>query len=125
VSLDGSTVREAGIALTAVSPINMRATRAEEALRGRELTDEAIRAAARLAAEECDPIGDQRGTVEYKRNVVRVYVERGLRQALGTSGGDRGAGRPGDEADNAGRDYFAGEETVEGVMDEIERKEEQ
>jgi carbon-monoxide dehydrogenase medium subunit len=85
ISLDGSTVREAGIALTAVSPINMRATRAEEALRGRELTDEAIRDAARLAAEECDPIGDNRGTVEYKRNVVRVYIERGLRQATETA----------------------------------------
>ena len=131
VSLDGSTVREAGIALTAVSPINMRAARAEEALRGRELTDEAIRDAARLAAEECDPIGDHRGTVEYKRNVVRVYVERGLRKARARATGDDDAEansekrRPRDEADGTGPDYFAGEETVEGVMDEIERKEEQ
>ena len=32
------------------------------------------------------PIGDLRGTAEYKRNVVRVYVERGLRQALASAG---------------------------------------
>jgi carbon-monoxide dehydrogenase medium subunit len=133
VSLDGASVREVGIALTSVSPINMRAARAEEALRGREPTDEAIRDAARLAAEECDPIGDLRGTVEYKRNVVRVYVEWGLWQALASAGGEDGGnggnggpeGKPQDEADNVGPDYFAGEDTIEGVIDEIDQKEEQ
>jgi aerobic carbon-monoxide dehydrogenase medium subunit len=132
VSLDGAAVREIGIALTSVSPINMRAARAEEALRGRVPDDEAIREAARLAAEECDPIGDLRGTAEYKRNVVRVYVERGLRQAFasarGEGGGDgngNGEDKPKDETDNVGPDYFAGEETIEGVKEELDQKEEQ
>src|SRR4030095_11572873 len=45
-------VGKAGIALTAVGPTNLRATAAEEALAGSELTDEAIATAARLAAED-------------------------------------------------------------------------
>ena len=37
------------------------------------------REAARLAAEAAQPHDDLRGTAEYKRNVVRVFTERGLR----------------------------------------------
>jgi carbon-monoxide dehydrogenase medium subunit len=59
----------------------VRAARAEESLAGAEPGDEAFAEAARLAAEEADPIADHRGSVEYKRNVVRVFVERGLRAA--------------------------------------------
>jgi aerobic carbon-monoxide dehydrogenase medium subunit len=72
-------VGKAGIALTAVGPTNLRATAAEEALAGSELTDEAIAEAARLAAEAAQPYSDTRGTADYKRTVVRVFTERGLR----------------------------------------------
>ena len=34
------------------------------------------------AAEAAEPRDDVRGTAEFKRSVVRVYVERGLRQAV-------------------------------------------
>ena len=37
--------------------------------------------AARLAAEAADPHDDLRGTAEYKRNVVRVFCQRGLQAA--------------------------------------------
>ena len=72
-------VGKAGIALTAVGPTNLRATAPEEALAGSELTDEAIAEAARLAAEAAQPYSDTRGTADYKRTVVRVFTERGLR----------------------------------------------
>jgi carbon-monoxide dehydrogenase medium subunit len=72
-------VGKAGIALTAVGPTNLRATAAEEALAGSELTDEAIAEAARLAAEAAQPYSDTRGSADYKRTVVRVFTERGLR----------------------------------------------
>jgi aerobic carbon-monoxide dehydrogenase medium subunit len=81
VSFGNGTVDRAGIALTAVAPHNVRASAAEEALAGSELDDEAIATAARLAAEAADPRDDIRGTADYKRNVVRVFTERGLRQA--------------------------------------------
>jgi carbon-monoxide dehydrogenase medium subunit len=81
VSFDNGTVGRAGIALTAVGPRNLRASAAEEALKGTALEDEAIEEAARLAADEAQPRDDARGSAEYKRNVVRVFVARGLRQA--------------------------------------------
>jgi carbon-monoxide dehydrogenase medium subunit len=78
---DGGRIARAGIGLTGVGATNVRAVRAEESLAGAEPGDEAFAAAARLAAEEADPVADHRGSVEYKRNVVRVFVERGLRAA--------------------------------------------
>ena len=81
LSLDDSTVARAGIALTGVGPTNLKATAAEAALSGRSLDDEAIREAARLAAEAARPHSDTRGSAEYKRNVVRIFTERGLRTA--------------------------------------------
>jgi carbon-monoxide dehydrogenase medium subunit len=82
VSLDNGNVGEVGIALTGVGPTNLRATAAEDALRGAEPTDAAVVEAARLAAEAAQPQSDIRGTAEYKRSVVRVFAERGLRKAI-------------------------------------------
>ena len=82
VEMDDGRVGRAGIGLTAVAPANVRARQAEESLRGREPTEEAIAEAARLAAEAAEPKDDIRGSAEYKRDVVRVFVERGLRTAV-------------------------------------------
>jgi carbon-monoxide dehydrogenase medium subunit len=81
LSLSNGNVSRAGIALTGVGPTNLRARAAEEALAGATLDDEAIRAAAQLAAEAAAPHDDIRGSAEYKRNVVRIFTERGLRTA--------------------------------------------
>jgi aerobic carbon-monoxide dehydrogenase medium subunit len=81
VSFSNGNVERAGIALTGVGPRNLRAEAAEQALAGQELNDEAIAEAARLAAEAAEPRDDIRGSAEYKRNVVRVFTERGLRKA--------------------------------------------
>jgi carbon-monoxide dehydrogenase medium subunit len=78
---DGGRISRAGIALTAVGATNLRAERAEQSLAGAEPTKEAFAEAARLAAEDAEPVADHRGDVEYKRNVVRVFVERGLAAA--------------------------------------------
>jgi carbon-monoxide dehydrogenase medium subunit len=82
VSLDNGSVRQAGIGLTGVGATNLRATAAEDLLRGNEPTDDVIQEAAALAAQAAEPQSDNRGTAEYKRNVVRVYCERGLRTAI-------------------------------------------
>ena len=80
VSFDDGKVGRAGIALTAVGPRNMRAHAAEAALEGATLGEDTIKEAARLAAEAAEPRDDSRGSADYKRNVVRVFVERGLRK---------------------------------------------
>jgi len=61
---------------------NIRATAAEQSLAGAAPTDEAFAQAARLAAEAGDPSSDLRGSAEYKWEIVRVYVQRGLARAL-------------------------------------------
>jgi carbon-monoxide dehydrogenase medium subunit len=81
LALDDGRVRQAGIALTGVGPTNIRATAAEGALAGAELADDAIRGAAELAAQAAEPRADLRGSVDYKRQVVRVFTEDGLRRA--------------------------------------------
>jgi carbon-monoxide dehydrogenase medium subunit len=81
LSFSNGTIERAGIALTGVGPRNIRATAAEEALAGAEPTEATIKQAALLAAEAADPQSDVRGTADYKRSVVRVFAERGLREA--------------------------------------------
>lgn len=81
VSFSNGSVGRAGIALTGVAPTNIRAIEAEAALAGAALDDDAIAEAGRLAAEAAHPHSDVRGSADYKRSVVRVYTERGLRAA--------------------------------------------
>ncbi len=79
--LEGADVEAAGIALSAVNPSGVRSTRAEEALVGRPPSEEAFAAAAALAAEDCEPIGDLRGPADYKRHLARELTHRALRRA--------------------------------------------
>jgi aerobic carbon-monoxide dehydrogenase medium subunit len=81
LSLDGSNIAAAGIALSAVNPRDVRSTRAEEALIGAPPSEEAFAAAAALAAEDCDPVEDQRGPADYKRHLARELTHRALRRA--------------------------------------------
>ena len=82
VELDDGHIARAGIGLTAVGPTNLRAEGAERALAGAPPDDALIAEAARLAADASEPRSDIRGSAEYKRDVVRVFVQRGLRAAL-------------------------------------------
>jgi aerobic carbon-monoxide dehydrogenase medium subunit len=86
VSMSNGSVGQAGIALTGVGPKNIRAEKAEQALAGRALDDEAIAEAARLAGEAAQPRTDVRGTEDYKRNAIRVFTARGLRKAKEVAG---------------------------------------
>jgi carbon-monoxide dehydrogenase medium subunit len=82
LDMDGNTCRRAGIGLTAVGPNNLFAPAAEAALDGQTLDDDVIREAARLAAEASEPRSDIRGSVDFKRDIVRVFVQRALREAV-------------------------------------------
>jgi len=82
VHLDGEKVESAGIGLTAVGDRNLKATEAEHFLHGKEPTAEVIAETARLAAEAADPKDDVRGSAAYKKDVARVFVQRGLKTAI-------------------------------------------
>jgi carbon-monoxide dehydrogenase medium subunit len=74
---DGVCAR-AGIGLTNVgaTPIKAQVT-----LVGKRLDEAAIRQAAEAAAAQSQPSADLRGSVEYKRDLVRVLTARALRAA--------------------------------------------
>jgi aerobic carbon-monoxide dehydrogenase medium subunit len=76
IETSGDTVVRAGIALTGVGGSTIGATEAAAALSGRPLTPDSIAEAAGLAATAARPRTDHRGSAEYKRNLVRVFVTR-------------------------------------------------
>jgi carbon-monoxide dehydrogenase medium subunit len=74
---DGTCVR-AGVGLTNVGTTPIKAC---VALEGKRLDDAAIRQAADAAATQSQPSADLRGSVEYKRDLVKVLTARALRAA--------------------------------------------
>jgi carbon-monoxide dehydrogenase medium subunit len=76
------TIRQAGIAITAAGPIAMRVAAAEAMLVGQKPTLELIKAAAAEAPKIASPNADQRGSAEYKKDMTRVLVGRGITEAL-------------------------------------------
>ena len=71
-----------GIGLTNVGLTALKATAAEDFLRGKDPSDSNLRQAAALAAEAAQPIADARGSEEYKRALVKTYTVRTLRLAV-------------------------------------------
>lgn len=79
---DDGTCTYAGIGLTNVNPVPLRAARSEEALVGTKVDDEAIAKAAQYAAEDCNPSSDLRGSEDYKRRIIQVLTKRMINKAL-------------------------------------------
>jgi carbon-monoxide dehydrogenase medium subunit len=79
---DGETCAHAAIGLTNVGAVPIKVRRAGALLQGRRVDEPAIRDAARQAADESDPSEDLRGSVAYKRDLVRVLTARAIRRAL-------------------------------------------
>jgi len=69
------------IGLTHMASTPLRASAAEDALRGQPCDAQHIEAAAQLAAEGTSPLGDLNATPEYKRHLARVLVRRALTTA--------------------------------------------
>ena len=83
VTVDASGIcTRAGIGLTNVAPTPLKVRAAEALLQGKRLDQESIQQAAQLAAEAARPEADLRGSVEYKRDMVRVLTTRALTGAL-------------------------------------------
>jgi aerobic carbon-monoxide dehydrogenase medium subunit len=81
VWIDGGTIVDAGVALSAVGPTTVHVMRADEVLRGQRPSEELFAEAGRIAAEDCSPSADGRGPVDYKRHLAGVLTHRALRRA--------------------------------------------
>ena len=84
VTLDaaGQRVRAVRIALGAVAPTPVRAFRAEDLVREKEPNPKLLEWAGAAAMEDCRPIDDIRGTAAYRKELIRILVQRVLRQAV-------------------------------------------
>jgi carbon-monoxide dehydrogenase medium subunit len=81
VWVDGGTIVDAGLALSATGPTTIIVARAEDLLRGQAPSEELFEQAGQIAAEDCSPIADGRGPVDYKRHLAGVLSKRALRRA--------------------------------------------
>ena len=82
--------QDARVALAAVAPFPLRPRRAEEVLLSGSLTEDRMREAARVAAEESTPITDMRAGASYRKEMVKVLASRALEMALQRAQGRRG-----------------------------------
>ncbi len=87
VWLDGGTIADAGIALSAVGLTTIHLSRAEELLRGKAPSEELFAEAGQIASEDCSPTPDGRGPVDYKRHLAGVLTHRALRRATARAQG--------------------------------------
>ncbi len=78
---EDGTIEEARISLAAVAPKPIRVMAAEKALVDKKLTAELIEEIGEIAADICTPISDQRGTAEYRKEMIRVWTRHALKEA--------------------------------------------
>ncbi len=81
VWIENGTIAEAGVALSAVGPTTVHVSRAEDLLRGKAPSEELFAQAGEIASEDCAPLPDGRGPVDYKRHLAGVLTKRALRRA--------------------------------------------
>ena len=81
VWMDDGVIADAGLALSAVGPTTVHLTRAEELLRGKPPSEELFEQAGAIGSEDCFPVADGRGPVDYKRHLAGVLTKRALRRA--------------------------------------------
>jgi carbon-monoxide dehydrogenase medium subunit len=79
--IDGGKIADAGVALSSVGLTTIDLTRAEDLLRGEAPSDALFEQAGVIASEDCSPIPDGRGPVDYKRHLAGVLTKRALRKA--------------------------------------------
>lgn len=82
------TCSEIAVGLGAVGVTAIRARKAEQVLRGKQVDDALAKQAADQASAEADPFSDIRGSAEYKRHLVGVLFQRALKIALRRASGE-------------------------------------
>jgi carbon-monoxide dehydrogenase medium subunit len=82
VSAKNGVCEDVRLGLNSVAPTILRAGKAEEALRGKTIDEATLREFGEVAATEVDPTDDNRGSAEYKREMVKVLVRRAAQEAF-------------------------------------------
>jgi carbon-monoxide dehydrogenase medium subunit len=75
--------QDARIALSNCSSIPLRVKKAEKVLIGKMVNDALLAQAGEVASTEADPPADVHGSIEYRREMIKVFVKRVAQIALG------------------------------------------
>jgi carbon-monoxide dehydrogenase medium subunit len=83
ITLDAKgSCQDARIALGNCASIPLRAKKAEKVLIGKAINDVLLAEAGEVASSEADPPADVHGSVEYRREMIKVFVKRVAQIAL-------------------------------------------
>jgi carbon-monoxide dehydrogenase medium subunit len=82
VWMAGDLITDARVGLAAVGPNTTGIPAISEALRGREPSEELYVQAGELAAANCSPVTDMRGSEAYKKHLAKELTVRALRRAV-------------------------------------------
>ena len=80
-------INRAAIAIGPVAPVPYRARNVEEGLKGAPISDETFAEAANRGVLECTPRDScLRGSCDYRQEMARVFIKRGLTRAIAQIG---------------------------------------
>jgi len=83
------TIEKAGIGLTNVGPTALYAAAASDYLNGKTGSAADLQKAGDLAADAASPIVDNRGPVDFKKDMVRVWTRRTVARSLARAKGGK------------------------------------
>ena len=86
IEADGKAIKSARIVASAATDKATRLKSAEAVLNGKTIDDKLLKQAGEAALQDCEFIAEVRGSVPYKRELMKVYVGRAVRAALDGSG---------------------------------------
>ena len=90
LNIDSSgAIENIGLGLTNVGSTPIRASSAEELLKGKKPDENMLAEAGRLAAADSEPMEDLRGSAEYKRALVNELTQRAIKLSLQRAEGSR------------------------------------
>jgi carbon-monoxide dehydrogenase medium subunit len=84
----GPAIKSVRVVVSAATEKAQRLPATEKVLTGATVDDKLLARAGDAAAAECETLSDIRGSAAYKRELLRVYVARAVRQALNSPTGN-------------------------------------
>jgi len=82
IDANGNAIKSARLVASAATDKATRLKSAEAVVAGKTIDDKLLREAGEAALGDCEFIADVRGSVPYKRELMKVYVRRAIREAL-------------------------------------------
>jgi len=79
---NGGRIDSSRIVIGAVAPVPLRVTSAEDILDGTDGNEDIIERAAEESSMKASPITDVRGTLEYRRAMIKVFIRRILKELI-------------------------------------------